>query len=333
MMARYAKPLVLASAVAGSVTLFFGIAYLGANALLPPSPDGGLWSLCVWDCRWYRSIALLGYDHDPGTRGGAVVGLEANYAFFPAFPTIAALLMKVTSVSFTAAGFLLNSLSALLFCWIALIHRRELGIQSDREVVIFLLAFLLSPWSLYNHVPYSEMLFNLAALGTFVLWRRQNFLLAAVFGAVLTATRVTGILLPLILLAELLIRERGRVVEIALQPDNRFRSLALMPIGLMAFMIYLAITVGDPLAHLRIQHLGWGHDLRNPFESVAAIAAGGGGFTGYYNLAAWILVTGLLVAGLLVKRIPPALAAFAWIAPSISLLSTHFSQARFALAL
>jgi len=320
---RY-RPLLLAMILAGFSTVLFGIFYLAANSL--PSPESSRWSLCVWDCGWYRSIAERGYDRMPDPHR-----MDANYGFFPAFPIAVLLLMKAAGVSFVVAGMVLNALLSLLFCWVALNYRSELNLKDDAEASVFLAAFLLSPWSLYNHVPLTEMLFNVATLGTFVFWRRGNYGAAAVFGFVLTATRPTGIFLPLILAIELLYRERHRLIDLALRPDGRLRALAVMPLGLAAFIVFLYVRVGDPLAYVHIQEMGWAHIFVNPLAVLATALITTA--TTRYEAAAFLVASAALATGVSLRRIPLSLAAFAWLTPCIALLSSVDSQPRYALAL
>ena len=320
------RPLLLSAMLAGVSTLCFAAFYLAANALLPSPPQGWRWSLCVWDCDWYRSIVEGGYDRIPDSQE-----LVANYGFFPGFPLGALGLMKATGLSFVPAALVLNALLSWLFCWIALKYSGQLNLRDEAETSWFLAAFLFSPWSLYNHVPYSEMLFNVAALGAFVFWRSGKFVAAAMFGIVLTATRLTGVLLPIALLVELGWRERHRLVELALRPDARVRALAIMPLGLAAFFAFLYFRVGDPLAYFHIQEFGWGAKTGNPVAVLlAAIVVSPGS---QYGAAAFLVASAALLAGVLLRRIPNSLAAFGWLTPLVPLTAFIASQPRYALAL
>jgi hypothetical protein len=239
--------------------------------------------------------------------------------------------MKVTKLSFVAGGFILNALLSWLFCWIALTYRSELNLKDEAETSVFLVAFLLSPWSLYNHIPYTEMLFNVAALGAFVFWRRGNYIAAAVFGVVLTATRATGIVLPVVLSIELIYRERHRFIELVRRPDGRLRALAVMPLGLAAFLVFLYFRVGDPLAYSHIQDIGWAFVPGNPLTVLVAGSVVDLG--SQYGAAAFLLATVVLLAGVLLRRVPGSLAAFAWLAPCVALTAMIIGQPRYALAL
>jgi hypothetical protein len=320
------RHLLLAAAIAGFSTIYFAAIYLAANALLPSPSEGWRWTVCNWDCGWYRSIVERGYDGMPDPRG-----LVANFGFFPAFPIGVSLLMKVTGLPFVTAGLTLNALLSWLFCWIALAYKSELNLKDEAETTVFLAAFLLSPWSVYNHVPYTEMLFNVTTLGAFVFWRRGNFIAAAVCGVVLTATRATGILLPLVLAIELCYRERQRFIDLVRQPDGRLRALAVMPLGLAAFIVFLYFHVGDPLAYSHIQEFGWGLSPRNPLAVL--MAASVIDLTTQYGAAAFLLASAALLTGVLLRRIPDSLAAFAWLTPCVPLAAFIASQPRYALAL
>jgi hypothetical protein len=320
------RHLLLAAIIAGLSTLSFAAFYLAANALLPSPPEGWRWPLCIWDCGWYHSIVERGYDRMPDPRN-----MSANFGFFPAFPIGVSLLMKVTGLSFVAGGLTLNALLSWLFCWIALKYKSELNLKDEAETTVFLTAFLLSPWSLYNHIPYTEMLFNVAALGAFVFWSRGNYIAAAVFGVVLTATRPTGILMPLVLSIELCYRERHRFIDLVRRPDGRLRALAVMPMGLAAFIVFLYFRVGDPLAYSHIQEFGWGWSPGNPIAVL--LAAGVVGPSSQYGAAAFLLASAALLTGVLLRRIPNSLAAFAWLTPCVALTGLILSQPRYALAL
>lgn len=310
----------------GSFVLFVVVAVL-AGQVFDPAADP-LRELCTYDCAFYRSIAVEGYQL-PRYSDGVWSG---NYGFFIGFPAGVWLAMQATGLEFWAAGLVVNALYALGFCWLALNYRNELGLESEHDAIFFLAAFLLWPWSLYNHVPYSEMLFNLAALGTFVCWRRGQWAAAAAFGVVLTATRVTGIVLPLLLLAELVFQERRVLMALILRPDWRVRSLGVMPFGLMAAVFAIFSVTGDPLGYFRIQETAWNQGIRNPIDTaIASISVSG--IVGQYQIVALILAVTLVATGMWLKRIPPLLGVFAIVAPALTLVSTYAAVARYALAL
>lgn len=320
-----ASDLAVAVCITGASLLLFLLAFVACTALIGAPPTGWTWTVCMWDCAHYRSIAMDGYPTVP-----PAATLQAHYGFFPAFPVLVAGMMRLSGASFTVAGVALNALLAVGFSFLALRYRRELGLER-RPTILFALAFLLSPWSLYNHIPYTEMLFNLCALGTFVTWRRGQYAASAAFGFVLTATRVSGVMMPVVLAMALLIAERRSLLRVILRPDMRFRALAIMPLGLFAFMAYLYWAIGDPRAYFHAQEFGWNQGLRNPFAviSSAFFAPPAERYNGY----GFVLYTLLILLGIVRGAIPGSLAAFGWITPAFATASVITSQARYGLAL
>ena len=240
--------------------------------------------------------------------------------------------MAVTRLGFTEAAVLLNAVYTLLFVWLALSSREELRLKSDRDAAVFVLAFLLVPLSLYDRVPYTEAQFNLAMLATFVAWRRGAFAAAALFGIFLTATRVTGILLPVALLLELVVRERWRIVDLLKAPDARFRALAIMPLGAIAFCVYLALHVGDPLGNFRVQSVGWDHPLRSPVDTLVE-AIRFPVLAGISAVLALVIAGSALVIGTLRERIPPPLAVTGLAIVAMPTITGLVGLPRYALAL
>jgi hypothetical protein len=318
--------LLRAAALTAAGLICFAAAFGIASLLLPELAPKGLANLCHWDCGWYEGIARNGYQVDP-----LPDVLQANYAFYPVFPLAARFVMALTGLGFTHAALLLNAVHTFLFAWLAIANRDVLLLRSDRDAAIFVLAFLLAPWSLYNHVPYTEMSFNIALLATFVAWQRGLFVAAAICGAILTATRVNGIFLPLALLGQLLVQERWRVLELLRAPDARFRALAVMPLGAFAFYIYLGFHVGDPLAAFHIQ-LGWNQGMRNPLDALV------GGIRSQQlqpvlSVLAFVLATPLLAWAWSRGRVPGTLAAATIAIACTAVVSGLFSTPRYVLAL
>ena len=60
-----------AAAIAVGASLVFAASYIAVNMLFVPPEHGLLHTLCIWDCRWYASIAERGYDSIPDMRRGA----------------------------------------------------------------------------------------------------------------------------------------------------------------------------------------------------------------------------------------------------------------------
>jgi hypothetical protein len=117
---------------------------------------------------------------------------------------------------------------------------------------------LVFPFAYFLLAPYSESLFLTGIAGFAWALKTRRYGLAAAFGAVAGATRVTGVILPLIM-----------AVGYLEQHDWRWRSITprialwiVTPIaGAAAFAIYQWSVFGSPTYYEHIQNIGFGHVL------------------------------------------------------------------------
>lgn len=190
-----------------------------------------------WDGYWYGSIATVGYeyadDNDPH-----------SIAFFPLYPLITRGLMSL-GISFPVAGTIVNNLAFLgallvLYNWV----KERQGISAARWATAVL---AWCPFSLYGTVTYTEGLFLFLSTLSLQAFDRKHHIKAGIFGALTTATRITGVALcP----AFLLVAWKER------RPATAYAAAIVTTSGLLLFIIYCAINFGEPLAFLHAQR-GW----------------------------------------------------------------------------
>jgi len=212
-----------------------------------PAPPGGVvptigWGVfSYWDSGYYLQIATSGYEYVND-------GRQHNIAFFPLFPLLIRGVMTL-GLPVEVAGILVNNLAFLgalmvLYCWVAEHHGR-----SAARWVTATLAWC--PLSVYGTVIYSEgllLLFSTAALRAF---DKKQYARVALWGALTTAARPTGMaLIPAFLIASL--RERRSAIAYV-------ASLAVSG-GLLLYSLYCEIHFGDPLAFSHAQR-GWGRSI------------------------------------------------------------------------
>jgi Dolichyl-phosphate-mannose-protein mannosyltransferase len=199
-------------------------------------PGHPLWdSFCRWDSGWYDRIARLGYVESRGQ--------QSDVVFFPAFPYLARWFAPLFGSSW-AAGLVVGNLAflAALF-FVHALAKERLGEEGGRRAVWLVLFY---PASFFYSAFYTEGLFLLAVAGSFYYFERQRLLQASLFGALAALTRAAGIvLLPALFLGTLAREGWAR----AFSP--RLLALVCIPLGLVAFMMLLDKSVGDPLAFMR----------------------------------------------------------------------------------
>jgi hypothetical protein len=219
------------------------------------TPFGDPWDALLgpaarWDTTWFLAVADGGYEDGPVA------------AFFPLFP----LLAKVVGLALggqTLLGGLLVAWSGAL-CGLACVHRLALlELRDARAARLTVWAVALFPTSLFLTAVYSEGLFLAVSAGALLAARTDRWALAGALGAMAAATRSAGIVLvvPLALLWWDARRSRARrdpaLLDLGL-------ALAPVPLGLLAFCAFLALTGTDPGAPFRAQEV-WFREFAGPF--------------------------------------------------------------------
>lgn len=200
------------------------------------SPE--IFSWANFDGEHYLSIAIVGYK-----------GLEQ--AFFPIFPMLISFFAKPfsqdalsTVISSTIAGLLISNIAFLFsiyFLW------KLLRIDFSSKIVwLTIILLLVFPTSFYLGSLYNESLYLLLSVLSFYFGRSGNWFWAATFGVISSATRIFGVLLLPALLIEAY-QQRAKF--------SKFFWIFLIPLGLILYMYYQYILVGDPLAFYRLQKI------------------------------------------------------------------------------
>ena len=211
-----------------------------------------------WDVGAYAGIAAQGYSslHDT--------------VFFPLWPL---LLRSVGSlfggslVSYYVAGLLLAN---LLFYLALMIFYCLLTKDFDALVArnaLFYLCF--APYALFFFAGYTESLFLLLSLAVFLCLQRERWWLAGLFGFLAAVTRSQGVLLVAPFLVVLVQRFWFHREQTAWQQKLRACSpLLLIPLGVVAFMVYLALTKSDPFAFSTQEAVFWRRHLTIPLVTI-----------------------------------------------------------------
>lgn len=203
-----------------------------------------LFSWANFDGEHYLSIAIFGYK-------------EFEQAFFPVYPMLIALVTNLF-ISFFAKPFSIDLLSLLLnstmvgllisnasFALALLLLFKLISLDFPKKIAITtIIILLLFPTSFYFGSVYNESLFLLLSVSSFYFARKKRWLLSSIFGFIASATRVFGFLLLPALVIE------------AYQQRAKFSKtfwLILIPLGLILYMLYQYLTVGDPFAFYNLQ--------------------------------------------------------------------------------
>lgn len=285
-----------------------------------------------YDAVAYVSIAFKGYSYTPDT------------AFFPFWPLIIHIGGILLGSHIPMSYYLASVFLANVCFYFALVLLYYL-LSEDFEPTLArraLFYFSFSPYALFFFAGYTESLFVLLTVAIFLLLRRGkpiDFWLAGLLGFLATLTRSSGIILAVPFLVVYLQRfwlasrskpepESDSNSEASPQPQiNRYGWLlklttlapvVLIPAGVLAYMIYLYYTKGNPLIFMSEEvNYVWHRHFTfpwNAFSPPIGVLLTTPLFTNAFmqnllDLAFTILALGTLILGW--KRIPLHYSLFA----------------------
>ncbi len=223
------------------------------------------------DSWWYVNIATRGYN-----MGNLETGEQGNVAFFPLYPLLARMTAALTGNVYLAGVLVANIAFLVALSYLYALTRREFDDPTAARAVFY---FAGAPTAVFFSAMYTESVFVLLVIMTFYYARERQWVGAALAGALCAATRNTGVLLAAVIALEGMhqhgvrflptswnavhLRDHVRTLFKGVLPSWRsLLAAAFVPMGLFAYMAYLAIKFGDPIAFITVQAT-WGRET-NP---------------------------------------------------------------------
>jgi Gpi18-like mannosyltransferase len=221
----------------------------GKNFIHPFPKNQWLDSFVRWDSGWYMNIIEKGYSFSAHE--------QSNVAFFPLYPLLVKVLSTLTGIAPLINGLIISNLSfglALFFVYkISLLYLDE---KSTRRVIILILVY---PVSFFFSAFYTEGLYFLTIAASFYFYLKRQYFTAGLWGFLASLTRFSGVLLFISFGIDLLIRYcRYRRL------DWSIFYLLLIPCGLLSYMYFLYLKVGNPLSFYLAQ-ANWGRSSNDFF--------------------------------------------------------------------
>lgn len=222
-----------------------------------------------WDSGFYLRIAEEGYRF--------VLGQQSSVAFFPVYPLSMNLLAPFAG-SNLAAGVLVSNV--YLFFGLIFLYRLTETIFKDSgtatRAVFYIAAF---PTAFFFSAVYTESTFLLFSTATAYFARKRQWGWAAVTGILCSASRIVGFLVAGLVIYEWLMdhgwtlataykKQAWRNLWDGIRKDwPQLLIIALIPLGMISYMVFLWRTFGDPLAFNTTQS-AWGRQMLGPVAIV-----------------------------------------------------------------
>lgn len=227
--------------VAALLTIFyFGFSTLPHSDLFT---DDFIRSFANWDGGHYLGIAD-GYDK------------PHQYVFFPLYPLLINLVSKLTGNLLTA-GIVISVVST--FLGVNLLYRlieMEFGRQYALKGVLALLFF---PTSFHFLTVYTEGLFFLLTVATFLFLRKEKILAATIAATLASGTRLVGLAVVLGLIAYVYFTK-------GISSKNWYIIFA--PAGFIFYALFLYNQTGDPFYFIGAESNFWQSGLVFPGSAI-----------------------------------------------------------------
>jgi Dolichyl-phosphate-mannose-protein mannosyltransferase len=216
-------------------------------------------ALTRWDAAWYRRIAEHGYGHVHVASDGRSL---SDYAFFPLYPMAERALSAVTGLPAVQAGLVISAVSSLVAA--AGIYRVGTHLHDARTGVILVCLWSSVPVAVVQSMAYTESLFT-----AFVAWSLyavlvHRYVLAGALAALAGLTRAMSVALVAAVVSAALLGTGERPHNDAGDPANgrrnRLLGALLAPVGLVAYLAYVALSKHRTLGYLDVAS-DWGNGI------------------------------------------------------------------------
>jgi len=332
--------LFLVAILAGFVIANFGgrFPYVDRVLTITNLPNW-IWGFGNFDGVHYLRIAQNGYS------------AEYVQSFFPLYPFLIKIFNVIPKTGnldmslFTDPSyFVIGIISSNIFFVAALYFLFKLWKEeySHKSAVISIFLLLSFPTAFYFGAVYTESLFLLLAVLTFWFARKDSYMLAGLFAALASATKVQGALLSIYLGIELIVKYRHNLTKLGKLFWRDLIGVAVAPLGIAGYMYYLYRMFGNPLYFLTaLPSFGTGRSSA-PFTSLPQVIyryikifwTVDPANIIYWNAAFELLITLVLVGGLIIafKKIKLSYWVFVALAVIVpTLTGTLTSMPRYAL--
>jgi hypothetical protein len=289
----------LALVLVGLLGAFYILPLLKSNAVLPSVSENTRFPDVLWamwnrfDAGFYLDIAKNGYWPASTLKG------MSNWIFHPLYPLFIfpfAHLFGGSDAAFNLAGILVSNVAALVaIVYLYKLVRLDFNALVASRTILFLALF---PTSFFLSAIFSESLFLACAVTCIYYARRRRWWIAGICGGLASLARIQGLalLVPVAWeywqalgdlyapLPDMSAATRGekayawldsRVNGLAIASEKlrtwlHLLAIALIPLGLIPFLIYSQVKTGDFLATIHNHQIGWGRYFSFPWQLLSS---------------------------------------------------------------
>ncbi|MBW6460687.1 MAG: glycosyltransferase family 39 protein [Bacteroidales bacterium] len=280
------------------------------------------------DSYWYEKIATFGHEKitpdQLGKCDGEVIE-QSYYQFLPLYPAIIGLTMSLTGSGFNSAAFfysLVFSLAAFILFYIF----AGIYLKDERKAFMATLLLILFPFHYYFSMYYTESLFLLLLLGSFIAVHRKQPALLAVLLGFLVLVRPNALFMTIPLFIYYFEKHYSLIPKEIFSRNLReylpLLAFAAAPLVMLSYGAYLRYMTGDFFAYITARR-GWCLYTTFPWEPLLRMQTWEEYFKFFY------LVFFGLISLICYRKIPLSMQALIWINLLLPLTSNMITLPRF----
>ncbi|MFD4573816.1 hypothetical protein ACFWNK_14790 [Streptomyces sp. NPDC058417] len=287
--------------------------------------------LSTWDGWWYLQVAEKGYDPRPLEKldpGGLFTVKQNSVAFFPLYPGLIRGVSEITGLGLFGAGLLVSVLAS--FVAAAGIYAVVSTLAGVRAGTIAAGLWAVVPGAGVEWAVYSESLFVAIAAWCCYAVMRGNWMAAGLLAFVAGLNRPTSAaLIGAVGLAALvtLARPESRRAHGVSGPVY---AMVAAPLGLLTYVAWVGLSMGDLTAYFTLQRDGWAHYFdfgAYTLDVLGNVAIGRSDYLFAFNVPDLIAVQVVLalpfLVALMLRRRPPLVLVAYTLASIVTVLGTQ----------
>lgn len=262
------------------------------------------------DTGWYENIVNAGYEKISKIEDLGIVTAEyskqSNWAFFPLYPLSIAFFTKLLGLSFLQSA-LCVSILASTACFLSFYKFTSILLKDETKSFYIAMLFIVSPFHYHFSMFYTEAIFLLFLLLSFIGISIKKYWITILFTAALVLVRPNG-LICLLPLWVYMLEQNGFTIRQFNWPMLVKKSLIFVPAALVfgGYLLYQHVQTGYYNA-FSIAQAGWMKTTTFPLLSLFKY----GGLTNLVNSIYTCLV--MVFAILSAKKMPLSFNVFIWL--------------------
>jgi Gpi18-like mannosyltransferase len=217
-----------------------------------------------WDSKIYLDIILNYYS--------PTINFPIKYPFFPVYPLLVKFISLLLHSNPIIIGIIINQLAFFISFILIYKYCKNFLHLPEKHVEFTLVLLSISSINIYINILYTESIFMLILLLAFYNLRNEKYWIAAIFGFILSATKIIGVLFVLPFF--IYIYKKTKIIN-----WQMIIQIFLISSGLLLFMLYLFKITGDPIKFVHVQvywgrlnHVNWFEHPINSLKSIFQVA-------------------------------------------------------------